>query len=226
MHSDTERSKTPGTWRERQKSETRAVILENAQSLFEVNGFDGTTIRMVAAAAGVGVGTIFSHFPDKKSLLSAVLIEDLDRANRKAWAAMPQAVSVREKMLHLAREVFLAWLQRPALSRTLIREMCFATSPARGDLQILDRRAVEQVAGLLEHAQRQGEIRSDVDPGLVARIAFSFYLTAVLSLLDDLESSSMDGRDPDNSDPIVEETQLFLDYLFDGIGYTKQGVGE
>lgn len=224
MSHETRESKHTGTRREKQKSETRAVILNSAQRLFEEKGFERSTVRMVAADAGVGLGTIFSHFPDKKSLLFATLVGDLDRSNRQAWESMPQDVSVREKMLHLAREGYAAWLRRPALSRSLIREMCFTTGPARDQLRALDRQAIGQVADLLTRAQERGEIRPDVDPVSVARMSFAVYLTTVMSWLDDsdLPAGITEGEDDldcvsSRLDPIVGETKRFLDYLFEGI---------
>ncbi len=214
-----------GTRRERQKAETRAVILDSARYLFEEKGFKQTTIRTVAAHAGVGLGTIFNHFPDKESLLIATLIDDLHKVDQLAWKTMPVGVSVMERMLHLAREGFRSWLQQPALSSVLIREMCFTAGPARDQLRALDRQAMQRVAGLLEEARQQGEIRSETDPELAARTVFSFYLTTVLFWLDEANTRGAtndgeSGRDPlvSRLEQMVEDSRRFLEQLFNGIG--------
>ncbi|MDB9446861.1 TetR/AcrR family transcriptional regulator [Anabaena sp. CS-542/02] len=54
------------------EAQTRTRILESAQKLFASQGFDGTTTRDLAQAAGVAEGTLFRHFPNKKSILVEV----------------------------------------------------------------------------------------------------------------------------------------------------------
>ena len=64
----------------------RGRILAAARHVFAERGL-GVTLHDVAAAAGVGVGTIYRHFPDKKVLIDAVfetqietMVELLQRA--------------------------------------------------------------------------------------------------------------------------------------------------
>ena len=54
---------------EASEAQTRVRILRAAQRLFASKGFDGTTTRDLAQAAGVAEGTLFRHFPNKKSIL-------------------------------------------------------------------------------------------------------------------------------------------------------------
>lgn len=54
------------------EAQTRSRILQAAQRLFAAQGFDGTTTRDLAAAAGVAEGTLFRHFPNKKAILVEV----------------------------------------------------------------------------------------------------------------------------------------------------------
>jgi AcrR family transcriptional regulator len=52
--------------------QTRTRILQAAQRLFASQGFDGTTTRDLAQAAGIAEGTLFRHFPNKKAILVEV----------------------------------------------------------------------------------------------------------------------------------------------------------
>jgi AcrR family transcriptional regulator len=54
------------------ETETRQRILQAAQHLFASRGYDGTTTRDLAQAAGVAEGTLFRHFENKKSILIEV----------------------------------------------------------------------------------------------------------------------------------------------------------
>ncbi|MFB2880153.1 TetR/AcrR family transcriptional regulator [Floridanema aerugineum] len=51
---------------------TRNRIIKAAQKLFARQGYDGTTTRDLATAAGVAEGTVFRHFPSKKAILIEV----------------------------------------------------------------------------------------------------------------------------------------------------------
>jgi AcrR family transcriptional regulator len=54
------------------EAQTRTRILQAAQKLFASKGFDGTTTRDLAQAAGVAEGTLFRYFANKKSILVEV----------------------------------------------------------------------------------------------------------------------------------------------------------
>lgn len=53
--------------------QTREAILVAAQALFAQKGFAATTISEIAAAAGVGKGTVLAHFSEKLSIFATSL---------------------------------------------------------------------------------------------------------------------------------------------------------
>lgn len=53
--------------------EKRAAILQAAKRLFTTQGFDGTSMDAIAAAAGVSKLTVYSHFQDKERLFVAAV---------------------------------------------------------------------------------------------------------------------------------------------------------
>jgi AcrR family transcriptional regulator len=55
--------------RERKQTRTRQAIIDAAVDLFERNGYEGTTIADIAAAAEIGTRTFFSYFASKEELL-------------------------------------------------------------------------------------------------------------------------------------------------------------
>src|SRR5918997_4592487 len=55
--------------RERKKQATRAAIHDAAMRLFAEQGFAGTTIDDIAAAADVSRATVFSYFPTKEDIV-------------------------------------------------------------------------------------------------------------------------------------------------------------
>jgi AcrR family transcriptional regulator len=64
-------SEGPQSWRERKKGETRHRIEQAAWILFVEKGYDNTTIRDIANAAGVAERTFFRYFAHKEAVLAA-----------------------------------------------------------------------------------------------------------------------------------------------------------
>lgn len=90
------------------ESETRSRILKSALRLFARRGYDGTTTRDLADAAGVAEGTLFRHFPNKKAILVEVatqgwvdILTDLltELSEMGSYKAIAQVM--RRRMLHL-----------------------------------------------------------------------------------------------------------------------------
>src|SRR6516162_1131499 len=52
----------------------RAAIVKAVRRVFAEKGFDGTTTRELAAAAGVSEALLFKHFPNKEALYSAMQV--------------------------------------------------------------------------------------------------------------------------------------------------------
>src|SRR3954466_1378373 len=52
-------------------AQTRRTILDAAMRLFRTNGYDGTTMRAIAAEAGVSLGNAYYYFGSKEHLVQA-----------------------------------------------------------------------------------------------------------------------------------------------------------
>ncbi|NMB55482.1 MAG: helix-turn-helix transcriptional regulator, partial [Leptolinea sp.] len=55
--------------------ETADRILKTASRLFVKKGYTATSMREIAAETGIGKATIYYHFPDKVSIVMALLQE-------------------------------------------------------------------------------------------------------------------------------------------------------
>ncbi|MEW6016990.1 MAG: helix-turn-helix domain-containing protein, partial [Pseudomonadota bacterium] len=60
------------------KQQTRAKVLAAARELFSTSGYEGATIRDIAAAAGMSTGAVFANFADKSELFREIMTVDLE----------------------------------------------------------------------------------------------------------------------------------------------------
>jgi AcrR family transcriptional regulator len=83
--------------------ETRTRILEAAEELFMQHGFEGTSMRLLTAKAGVNLAAVNYHFGSKHALVEAVFrrrldpmnvarIAELDKLEAEGSAATPEAI--------------------------------------------------------------------------------------------------------------------------------------
>src|SRR5690349_7299429 len=63
------------------RAKTKERILEAAQRLFAGQGYDATTTRDIARAAGIATGTLFNYFAAKEEIVACQAGEALERAH-------------------------------------------------------------------------------------------------------------------------------------------------
>src|SRR5580698_3407832 len=83
----------PGTGGRVQRVDARANrsrILDVAEEVFGQDGESAST-EQVARLAGVGIATVFRHFPTKAALLEAVLVRRFNRLREQAEALLSAA---------------------------------------------------------------------------------------------------------------------------------------
>jgi AcrR family transcriptional regulator len=81
------------------KSEvTRARILDAALDLFQRHGFEETTMRGIAAAAGVSLGSAYYYFQSKEDLVMAFYERAMDAMTPRMEAALAGANHFEEKV--------------------------------------------------------------------------------------------------------------------------------
>ncbi len=97
------RSSPQAGLRERKKARTRASLREHALRLFRLQGYQGTTVEQIAAAAEVSPSTFFRYFPTKEDL---VLQDDMDTRLIEALGQQPPGLSPIAAVRAATRQVF------------------------------------------------------------------------------------------------------------------------
>jgi AcrR family transcriptional regulator len=146
----------------------RARILEAAEMVFAEKG-SGVGVDDIAAAAGVGVGTLYRHFPTKEALIEAVLI---DRMNRLISDARQYLGAERPGD---ALFEFLSHLVDVSLAKRDLVEALGKGAHGSEPLEVAGQAMVEQLTAittkLLGAAQAGGDVRSDVStPDLIGLV--------------------------------------------------------
>jgi AcrR family transcriptional regulator len=133
----------------------RAAILAAAESVFAERGRAMST-EEVAMRAGVGIGTLFRHFPTKQALLEALLLAHVEQL-----AAEADALAVDD-----GGEALLLFFEHVVEQAARKRPLVEALAETGVNVKQLMRGAAEDfraaVGQLLERAQQRGVVREDV----------------------------------------------------------------
>jgi len=138
-------------------------LLSAARDAFAEQG-TAATLEDIAARAGVGIGTLYRHFPTRPDLLEAVYLDEVTAicASAEKYADLPpwealagwlrEFVSFAATKRALAEEMFTYIDRDAALFRSCAEGIYAAGEP------------------LLKRAQEAGEVRADTDIGDVTKM--------------------------------------------------------
>ncbi len=148
-----------------QRNRTR--LLDAAAAAFTAGG--EVTLEKIARDAGVGIGTLYRHFPTREALVEAVYRTELTAV----CAVVDDLLAVHEPA-----EALRSWMDRYAEFVTTKRGMAdtFRTMVADGTVAT-PRAAIDgAVATLLAAGAQAGTLRADVDPDDVVTLLVGVFV--------------------------------------------------
>lgn len=158
------------------KQQTRAKVLAAARSLFSEQGYEGATIRDIAAAAGMSTGAVFANFSDKSDLFREIMITDMAALAGAMREAADEGNGVDDTLLRMFAAGYDFYKTQLPLARAAFS---VGWSPQDGPalrnaapVQVLNSLIIEQ----LNKAAESGELRSE-DLALRAQMLFEAYLS-------------------------------------------------
>lgn len=152
------------------RTHTVASLLEVATRTFNERGYDGTSMEDLARAAGITKSSIYHHVRGKEALLAMAL----DRALASLFAVLEEDAATtgpaRDRLEHvLRRSVEVLDAELPSVT-LLLRVR--GNSPVELDALERRRELDRRVTDLVTAAIAEGDLRDDLDPGLVTRLLF------------------------------------------------------
>ncbi|HET6167144.1 MAG TPA: TetR/AcrR family transcriptional regulator [Marmoricola sp.] len=144
----------------------RARLVEAARALFLSGPPDAeVSLEQVAKKAGVGIGTLYRHFPTRLDLLEAVYRDEVDVLRETAEKVVTNHTPVEALELWLQ-----AFVDYAATKKHIFHELVDAIG-RDSELLTHSRQVMNDSAErLLTAAQESGEIRTDVTAADVLRL--------------------------------------------------------
>jgi AcrR family transcriptional regulator len=142
----------------------RERVLEAAKSVFSAGGSDAS-LEAVAREAGVGIGTLYRHFPTREALYEAVYRREVEQLGELAEQLKSEAAPV---------EALRRWLRANvefvATKKGMATALALAAGPPPSELTAFSyERLTKAIGTLLARAVEAGEIRDDIGPGDLLR---------------------------------------------------------
>jgi AcrR family transcriptional regulator len=160
-------------------TETRERLLDAAVRVFELKGYDGATVSLIAQEAGVTTGAIYAHYASKAELLAAALTAHGERATASLFppgrpADAPTVLATLGRRLAARDPRESALLVEALLASRRDAELADVLATAIGSREAT-------MAALVSRAQQTGELTEDVSAAAAARFTLMLGLGSALA---------------------------------------------
>lgn len=136
----------------------RERVLEAAKAVFSEGGA-GAGLEAVARRAGVGIGTLYRHFPTREALYEAIYrreVEQLAELAQQLAAELPPLVGLRRWVQAL--------LEFVATKKGMAEALALAAHKPPELMAYTTGRLNEAIGTLLRPAAESGQVRRDIGP--------------------------------------------------------------
>ena len=158
------RKPTPHVRRPRADSaRNRQLLIDAAKASFTEVGLNAS-LEEIARRAGVGIGTLYRHFPTREAVVEAVYRREVEQLAQ----AVPQLLetSPAAEALHKWMHLFVDYIATKRIIAPSLAAAAGRTSPLYATSAELITRAITT---LVKRAIASGDVRKDIDPSDLLR---------------------------------------------------------
>jgi AcrR family transcriptional regulator len=188
---------TSGGKRERTKQANRAAILDAARDVFAEIGYGAASVRDIVRRTDLATGTFYNYFPDKESVLAALLDATAGEARKRVRTARRGGTSLEAFVRDGFRAYFQFLLEDRRTSQLLSRNA--GTIRALFDEPSL-------VAGVQELAE---DLRAGIAAGLIPEHDVEYMAASMVGAAFEVGARMLDRQEPD-----PERATEFISSLF------------
>jgi AcrR family transcriptional regulator len=184
--------------RESNALRNRSAILSAARQVFSELGYGAATIRDIIRRTHLASGTFYNYFPDKESVLQAIIEEFTQRVRARVHETRMEARTTEE----LLRSSFLTCFRLYAEEKTLIEMM----ARNAGEMTLLGS------GGMLEPAVEElsADLRAKEQEGILPHLDIERLARAAVALAAELGLHMLDRKPFDVEGTTEFVTQLML----------------
>lgn len=184
--------------RERQKSNRRRNILQAARDRFSTNGFDATTIEMIAEKAEVSSVTIYNYYGTKTGLLLALVAESDTLLTERIDAILADPpddiVEAFALFAGTIRDHALSFLTKRVWRQVIAASIIEGNSHFGRAYARLDRDLARKLSQILGKLQKSGRLNAGSNIDILGESLFHLQnarFTQFISI-DDLKNETVD----------------------------------
>jgi AcrR family transcriptional regulator len=155
----------------------RDAVLAVAVQLFNEQGYDATSVADLAQRLGLTKSALYHHFASKEEVLAVAL----DAALGSLEAVLEHAETIRGPAIARLRAVIRGAADALVAQLPSVTLLLRVRGNSTIEQSALERRRLfdQRVTRLVAEAQRDGDVRDDVDAAVVARLIFGMINSVV-----------------------------------------------
>ena len=163
---------------EEEQSRRRREIFQSAVHLFVEKGFNETSMREIAEAAGIGKSTLYDYFATKDDILLSVVEEEVQNLTTKADKISQQPIETVQKL----RQIFFEYMDYLAANEDFYLKLSLEVQRlALNSLARIQKKRYayqDVIRGVIESGIQEGSLRP-TDPLLATRVILAALSPAV-----------------------------------------------
>ena len=146
-------------------SEKQIAIINTAEKLFALNGFDGTSVRDIAQEASVNVAMISYYFGSKEKLMEAVFEKRTTNMRIKVENLIKnETLTNLEKVNVLIDDYVDKFIHQQEFHKIMMREQLIEKdTPIAALIHELKKKNMVSIKKLIHEGQKTGEFKKNVD---------------------------------------------------------------